>query len=310
MRVPEEIVYLPEGEHLIHPKSHPDGILVKVPAERGEEIAASFQAELERLMALNVRPRFDFRHEADGPTAGYPRSFRYEAGRGLICAVDWSGAGRAAIEGRDFAYFSPRFDLDDEGMPAGLPQRGPLGALVNEPAFREIERIAASDAGDSNKPTKDIRMSHTILATCGLLTETEAAGEDAAELARKRVAELEETIAKLTRERDKLKAEAAKSATEASAAREERAQGLVEAAVADGRIAPRDEETQRGFRERITAGDAFAEKMLSTLPRQHAGLERPLIAGGAARRGAEQYQGLKGGELLEAALAEEVGSAK
>jgi hypothetical protein len=39
---------------------------------------------------------------------------------------------------KDFSYFSPTFLLDDDGTPAGLPGRGPLGALVDEPAFGDV----------------------------------------------------------------------------------------------------------------------------------------------------------------------------
>jgi phage I-like protein len=62
-----------------------------------------------------------------------------------------TGAGKAAIEGKDFSYLSPSFLIDDNGIPSGLPERGPLAALVNEPAFREIPRIAASDADPLTK---------------------------------------------------------------------------------------------------------------------------------------------------------------
>ena len=312
--VPEEIVYIPEGDNHIYPQSHPEGILVKMPASRGEAVAASFQQSLERLSKSNVRPRLDFKHDASGPTSGFPKSFRYQQGRGLMCSVDWSGAGRSAIEGRDFAYFSPRFDLGDDGIPAGLPQRGPLGALVNEPAFREIERIAASAAEAKDQST--ITMSALILATCGLLTEAEAARENAAELARIRVTAMkgdetklstvEAELVTLKKERDDLKTKVEASEKAAKEAAGKRADTLVAAAVTDGRIGAKDEESLKDFRERITAGDAFAEKMLAALPKLNGDMGKPVIeAGGAERSGAQddKFKDLKGGDLLEAALA-------
>ncbi|HET6407440.1 MAG TPA: hypothetical protein VFG14_06130, partial [Chthoniobacteraceae bacterium] len=63
--IPDEIVYLPEGEHRITPfvngKAQP--VTVKVPAARGTKIAASLQAALDRRQKANVRPWFDFEHK-------------------------------------------------------------------------------------------------------------------------------------------------------------------------------------------------------------------------------------------------------
>lgn len=315
--VPNEIVYIPEGDNLIYPQSHPEGVLVKLAPEKGPSIAAAFNLKLEKLGKENVKPRLDFKHEAAGPTSGFPKGFRYEAGRGLLCSVDWSGAGRSAIEGRDFAYFSPRFDIDENGVPSDLPNRGPLGALVNEPAFREIERIAASDAGTQPKPPV---MDLTILATCGLLTESEAARETAVQIATKRVAamkgdatELETSngrIKALEEENAALKKKVTAAEDAAKATSEKAADDLVAAAVADGRILPTDEEKKKGFRERIIAGDAFSIQILKDLPKVHEGIEKPIIEGGAADaerpvNASAKFKDLKGGDLLEAALAAE-----
>jgi phage I-like protein len=50
------------------------------------------------------------------------------------------------VEGRDYSYFSPSFQIGADGAPAGLPDNGAIGALVNNPAFRDMQRIAASHA--------------------------------------------------------------------------------------------------------------------------------------------------------------------
>ena len=73
--IPEEIVYIPEGDNLIYPQSHPKGVLVKMTADKGDAVAASFQQALEKLAKGNIKPRLDFKHEADGPTARYPTGF-------------------------------------------------------------------------------------------------------------------------------------------------------------------------------------------------------------------------------------------
>lgn len=70
--LPDEIVYIPEGGNLIYPSSHPKGITVKLAAADGEQIAATFNEQLGKLAKGNIKLRLDFKHEADGPTAGYP----------------------------------------------------------------------------------------------------------------------------------------------------------------------------------------------------------------------------------------------
>ena len=282
--LPDEIVYLPEGNHAITPfvDGKPKKITVRVPAAKGAQIAASLQADLEKRQAANVRPWFDFEHKG-GASSALPRAFRYEPGKGVMCALEWTGAGRAAIEGKDFSYFSPTFLLDDDGTPAGLPDRGPLGALVNEPAFREIPRIAASDAAaDDPEPTS--AMSKLIFAALAI----SAAHADAETLAVQAIEALKtdaitakdaQTAAEKARDQWKTKAEAAEA--EVAKARKERADTLVKAAVADGRIPAKDIANQDKFRAKIEAGDSFAEDVLAMLPRQHAGLGTPIIQAGA-----------------------------
>ncbi len=143
---PLEIVFIPEGSHRITPQSHPKGITVNLPPHRGQEIVARLQKSLENRLQQNVKPWFDFEHTRRFPAAGYPTAFRYEAGKGIIATVEWSASGSKAIEGRDVRYFSPEFHVDTEGFPVAIPEKGPAGGLVTEPAFREITPLAASHA--------------------------------------------------------------------------------------------------------------------------------------------------------------------
>jgi phage I-like protein len=290
--LPEEIVYLPEGDHQIKPwvDGKPQEVTVKVLASRGAEIAASLQSALDGRMKSNVRPWFDFEHKR-GVASALPKAFRYEPGKGVMAAVEWTGAGKAAIEGKDFSYFSPVFLLGDDGVPDGLPERGPLGGLVNEPAFREIPRIAASDA-DGTTDT-DIEqppaMSKLIFAALAI----SAAAENAETEAVKAIDRLKVEASDAKAEADRLKAENAAltkkveaSDAAAATARKERADTLVKAAVADGRIAVKDTEKQDKFRAKIEAGDTFAEEILAQLPKQHAGLDKPLVTASGDKSGA------------------------
>lgn len=280
--IPDEIVYLPEGIHSIHPTvdGKPKKITVNVPADKGPAIAATLQAALADRIGKNVRPWFDFEHKA-GAASALPKSFRYEAGKGVMCAVEWTGSGRKAIEDKDFSYLSPTFLVNDDGIPDGLPERGPLAALLNEPAFREIPRIAASDAAEITNNTTPA-MSKLIFAALSI----SAAAENAESEAVKAIDQLkvEASDAKAEAAKLKLENEALTKKVQAADAenlkvRKERADTIVKAAVADGRIPVKDTDKQDKFRAKIEAGDTFAEEILAQLPKLNAGLDKPIVMG-------------------------------
>ena len=268
---PDEVVYLPEGEHDITPTV--DGkarrITVRVPADKGEMIAANLQAALEHRLSSNVRPWFDFEHKG-GKAAALPTAFRYQPGTGIMASVEWTGAGRAAIEGKDFSYLSPTFLVDANGIPSGLPERGPLAALVNEPAFREIPRIAAKDAETDLTPAP---MSQLILAALAIDPSDENAETEAVTAIEKLKADIEmhkAAAAKLEAELDSMKVETA-------AATKARYTGLVDAAIAAGKIAPKDEETKTQTLELLEASEALGVKFIAALPKQFDALDQPLV---------------------------------
>lgn len=312
---PKEIVYIPEGDHDIRP--YVDGkagdVRVSLRAEKGPLVAAAFQRDLERRLGENVRPWVDFEHKS-GASAGNPTAFRYEPGRGLIMSMDWSQGGRAAIEGKDFSYFSPSFLVEEDGTPSGLDARGPLGALVNEPAFRDIPRIAAADATGRDQTEATPTMSKLIFAALAISAAAENAETEAVKAidklkvdaadSKKKVAELEEKIDAMTKERDALKKDMEKVEATAAEERKERTKTLVAAAIADGRIAPKDEETAKDFREKLEAGDNFAEKILAKLPKKE-GPGKPVIEA-AARVPGKKDDDDNPYARVEAAFAEEV----
>jgi phage I-like protein len=277
---PKSIVYIPEGIHTIRPTvgGSPETITVKMEPDQGEKIAAAFQAQLESMLnAGNVRATMDFDHKADGPASGLPQRFYYEKGKGLMLEVEWTGKGRKAIKGKDYSYFSPTFYKGDDGVPSGIPERGPLGSLVNSPAFRDIPRIAAADAGDAqNEPTENT-MSKLIFAALAINASADTAEADAVQAIDKLKTDHESVKASLAsaeQERDDLKAKV-------EAANKSRAESLVKAAVADGRIAPKDEDKQAKFRDKIEAGDTFAEEILAQLPKAFEGIDKDIITAGA-----------------------------
>ena len=150
------IVFIPEGEHSITPSvdGKPGAIVSKVAANRGEVIVEALNKSLKKRLSKNVRPIIDFDHADTGPAAAIPTKFTYEQGVGVMLELDWTDAGTSAIEGRNYSYFSPVFNMDrNTGEPVGLASSGPVGALVNDPAFREIKRIAAAN---KSQPTETV----------------------------------------------------------------------------------------------------------------------------------------------------------
>lgn len=113
--------------------------------------AARLQADLETMQAAadanqKARPCGMFDHKA-GKASFLPKRFWWLDGRGVMLDVEWTKAGREAVEGRDYSYFSPTFKLRD-GVVTGLDERVEIGSLVNSPAFESMERIAAARTDD------------------------------------------------------------------------------------------------------------------------------------------------------------------
>ena len=108
-------------------------------------------------------------------------------------------------------------------------------------------------------------MSKLIFAALAINASAESAEADAIKAIEKLKtdhASVEASLAKAEQERDDLKAKV-------EASNKARANDLVKAAIADGRILPKDEETQTKFRERIESGDTFAEEILAQLPKKN-----------------------------------------
>lgn len=298
---PGELVYIPVGTSRINAtvSGKPGEIAVNVPAEKGAAIAATLQASLTARLASTVRPRLAFDHAKTGPASGHPASFSFDPARGIILAAHWSSSGRAAIEGGDYGYFSPTFLIDEAGHPCGLPDKGEVGSLVDEPAFRGIGLIAAADTDPHPESTTTHPMSKLIFAALAI----SAAADNAETEAVNAINGLKGTIASLRidasnakKENTELKTKVETVEASLATAAKERAASLVSAAVNDGRLPAKDEDKQTKFRAKIEAGDTFAEEILAQLPRLHQDLGTPLVRG-------TDGQPLNGGTRVEAAQA-------
>ena len=245
------IVYLPEGRHRI--TATVGGKPKTVDVEIDERIGASFAEDLTKRLEKNIRPFAGFDHQ-NGPASFIPREFRSEAGVGLMLDVEWTEAGRKAIEGRDYSYFSPTFLISSNGVPTGLANRGEIGSLVNDPAFEEIPRIAAAynptnmieqliELGlveESQDPETAMEAAKNYLANLresAAVAETDEEVATAASAASEDLAKLETEIASL-KEENKTLTDSMAEKTMASA------QLAVDEAVKAGRIAPQDDATK------------------------------------------------------------------
>jgi phage I-like protein len=269
------IVFLPEGEHMISATVGGKPKTVKVQVDRS--VLAAFNDDLKARHEANVRPFAGFDHKA-GPASFLPLEFRYEEGIGLMLDVEWTKAGREAIEGRDYSYFSPTFLLSAQGVPYGLAKRGEIGSLVNDPAFESIQRIAAHHTEQTNN--NDMEQ----LIELGLV-EASCDADQALEVAKAALANLRETAAQA--EQLETVEAAAKSAEEKLAAKEEElaklqaaydelkkkmdetamasAQLAVDEAVKAGRIAPQDDDSKAFWLKSLLA-DPSSSKVLANLP--------------------------------------------
>jgi phage I-like protein len=299
------IVYLPEGEHEI--SATVNGKPAKRTVRINETIAAAFARDLQARQSANVRPFGGFDHKT-GPASLIPKAFRYESGLGLVLDVEWTEAGRKAIEGRDYSYFSPTFLLDKKGNPIGLPKRGEIGSLVNDPAFEEIQRIAASFNPESimidhlielglveagHDPETALDAAKQSLATIRESASTAETVKASADESATKITDLEAEVTALKTERDELK-------SQVEAKRAKTADEAIAEAVQAGRILSQDEETKAFWHASITANPDSA-KILAAIPGKEALKGETVVA-----KRSEEPEPLKGIEKAQAAFKQEL----
>lgn len=278
---PGEIVYIPVGSSKINAtvSGKPGEITVNVPTEKGAAIAATLQAALAKRLSSPVRPRLAFDHQRTGPASGHPTSFSFDPARGIILSAGWSNSGRAAIEGGDYGYFSPTFLIDEDGTPSGLPDKGEIGSLVDEPAFRSIGLIAAADA-DLTETKPSNTMSKLIFAALAISAaaenaETEAVNAISALKVEATDAKQKLVILEAANAEMKAKVEAAEASVKV--ANDKRLDSKVEAVFAAGKAAPKDEVTRKALRELVEASEVIFDNHVATLPAKFASLDKSIV---------------------------------
>jgi hypothetical protein len=136
-KCPAEIMYMPAGKSTI--RANVNGRAKEITVDVSPMTTGLLQASLLRLLAEPVTPFIDFLHRGEEATA-MPKGFRWTP-EGVMMSLDWTSAGKAAVEGNTYRWFSLTFLLNEAGNPAGLPETGPVGAFTNNPAFRRMKSL-------------------------------------------------------------------------------------------------------------------------------------------------------------------------
>lgn len=182
---PSSILFFPAGKSSI--SASKGGKPAQIEVTVSKETADLLQSELAAaLLAANEgiasRPFVDFAHEGK-TAAALPTSFRWEEGKGVMLDLEWTASGKAAVEGKDFSYFSPEW-FQKDGKVTGLNIPGTVGGLVNTPAFQNIGKIAASLTSMDYYKTEIL----SVLIDLGLITQEQVetmAADDAVKMVRK-----------------------------------------------------------------------------------------------------------------------------
>lgn len=191
-----------------------------------QDSAKAAQASLEKfLKAGGPRPFFDFNH-MEAEASAWPQEFTWceFPVPGVYARVEWTGAGKRAVDGKVFRAFSPAFYADKATPSAITGAPICMGGLVNIPAFKKILPLWAT--GGACAPSSVNNGGETANQGNQMTLEELAAKEAAA----KQLAD--ENIA--------LKAKNAELEKKAQEDRKLQAKNAVDDAVKRGVIAPKD----------------------------------------------------------------------
>lgn len=307
-QTPESIVYLPKGEWKITPTVNGKAGSVEVMVD--SDAAKVLQESLNTRLKDTVRPHAAFDHKP-GPASFIPKAFKWDDDRGVILEIDWTKSGREAVAGRDYSYFSPTFLLKDKKV-VGLPKDGEIGSLTNNPAFRRIQRIAASadqvesctgtcpECGkkstfDNNDPGDNVtcpgcgkkyklpkKAESTMnkvaekLVELQVITAQQAESEDEDFLIRA-ISGLHGNMVIVQKANDLLKAENTNLLLKVQAVQAAEADQIIEAVIAEGKIPAKDAETIKFFKDQYLVHPEQTKKVLAALTGNSTILGEPIV---------------------------------
>jgi len=264
--LPSDIQYMPPGKHRIHASRSGNPVTMDITVDAGtaSTLNAFLQAQLAKASGGSEdRPFFDFNHE-DREAAAWPTEF-YWAGDdplagGVRAKVEWSGAGKSAIEQKTFRRFSPTFIPDDQGRVIGSETN--MGGLVNRAAFKSIQPLFARDTGYPESKAGTPSFMKNLLKTLKEYDLISASDASEAELLVSVKASLDRMLGEKSAYLERIDA----LESEHRAAVKARAESLVETAVKAGRLAPADSEAKSFWLDALIRDEAKAVKALEALP--------------------------------------------
>lgn len=173
---------MPAGMHSICAtvNGQPGRRTVTVDKAACERLQADLQEHLRASAAgEKARPMVMFDHAA-GSAAAKPLEFIWDDQRGILLRVEWTKAGKEAVEGGNYGYISPSFRLEHgTGTIRGLAPGIEVGSLVNDPAFEKNECIAASMRTELLQPDEEW-VSGTFLPPLDSFENSDSAGDNKA----------------------------------------------------------------------------------------------------------------------------------
>jgi phage I-like protein len=264
------IMYLPGGTHQISASVAGEAKTATVRVDRDACTALQQSLDAHRASGLQ-RPFIDFDH-ANAQASGWVKAFEWRDNpAGIYASIEWSDAGRQAVEGHNYRAFSPSIFIDKEGWITGAPFN--MGGLVNDPAFREIAPLwcaraqidcnnngAEAPNNEGNRMNEqELKLRITALETENTALKAKASSLEQGQALQAKDAEIASLKTELTGLRTKLKSQ-----------QEIQAKSIVAAAVQSGRLAPQATELHAKWVKAITDNPDLAET-LNGLPASTAG---------------------------------------
>lgn len=260
--LPADIQWMPPGQHTINALKNgkPERLTVTATAAVAQRLNQVLQ-ELRSKAAAGSEdlPYFDLNHD-DREASGHPIEFFWGGDDlktgGVRAKVEWSEAGKSALQGKTYRRFSPTFAINDAGEITGAGVN--MGGLVNRAAFKQISAIWSRSYPDGakdenrNEPYMDEETKKqfaALVAAVAALTTT--VNEIKAKQAEKNP-ELLEIKTKLATMEELQKVQAKDKAAE-----------IVAKAASTGKIPPQNEQIKKGWIEAIEKDPKAAELLLA-----------------------------------------------
>ncbi len=151
--LPMEIQFMPPGEHTITGTKNGEPFTTKAKAtpEAAVLIDGYIKHYLQKAEAGEGDvPYIDFNHD-DDEAAGHPVGARWggddlKTGGIRLIMGDWSKAGGEKVLGKSYRRFSPNVVYAEDGTVLGTPLN--MGGLVNRAAFKKIAPVMAKSSID------------------------------------------------------------------------------------------------------------------------------------------------------------------